>query len=592
MTREMSAKEILNDFKENYIKFRKLLDEDSKNDPENAPYFSKYKAKEILNNMYVFLKTLKTEGSPVDDTKLDAMIGYVLLNIGIVEMDTEEPTASEKSLNEAVDLLLENALKPEIVVTLINVYNNIGILWSNRDDPEKAKASLVKGKTLYEDFKCTLQMPLPIEVIINYVGETLIDDFMYLEKSYTLTLYYLAQVFGVLKENLKSAIYCHVTLRRQLEYNDYEPIDWALNSATLSQFFAEQNGFYQSRNHLAAASTILDQYKQLLEAAVDQDEEYLAKLETFKHRSADVARCWAKYCLLLMIASKTRLLDDDEKLSESITDMSNLSLEDTENICEGNLKKLTFPNLDVTKYESKIGDKFLLTYEDARAIFLSCQNWLNQAKEYYKLETLASDYIELILDSSQAYNNLAFFEDNDDRRAKMLKRRIDMLENLLNEINPTYYLQYCRQIWYELGVVYTDILNIKIDKWPKSEVTVQARKKIDLLCDKSIESYTNFINSINDKNGKVPAKIDQELIRPLINALVAVGRNSMKRMAVNKINQLCHVQKSLDSYQTVVDICDTHEEVAVMFTEEYKLCQEMCQILPLKIKKLQTEIAG
>lgn len=319
MTREMSAKEILNDFKENYIKFRKLLDEDSKNDPENAPYFSKYKAKEILNNMYVFLKTLKTEGSPVDDTKLDAMIGYVLLNIGIVEMDTEEPTASEKSLNEAVDLLLENALKPEIVVTLINVYNNIGILWSNRDDPEKAKASLVKAKTLYEDFKCTLQMPLPIEVIINYVGETLIDDFMYLEKSYTLTLYYLAQVFGVLKENLKSAIYCHVTLRRQLEYNDYEPIDWALNSATLSQFFAEQNGFYQSRNHLAAASTILDQYKQLLEAAVDQDEEYLAKLETFKHRSADVARCWAKYCLLLMIASKTRLLDDDEKLSESIT---------------------------------------------------------------------------------------------------------------------------------------------------------------------------------------------------------------------------------------------------------------------------------
>lgn len=592
MTREMSAKEILNDFKENYIKFRKLLDEDSKNDPENAPYFSKYKAKEILNNMYVFLKTLKTEGSPVDDTKLDAMIGYVLLNIGIVEMDTEEPTASEKSLNEAVDLLLENALKPEIVVTLINVYNNIGILWSNRDDPEKAKASLVKAKTLYEDFKCTLQMPLPIEVIINYVGETLIDDFMYLEKSYTLTLYYLAQVFGVLKENLKSAIYCHVTLRRQLEYNDYEPIDWALNSATLSQFFAEQNGFYQSRNHLAAASTILDQYKQLLEAAVDQDEEYLAKLETFKHRSADVARCWAKYCLLLMIASKTRLLDDDEKLSESITDMSNLSLEDTENICEGNLKKLTFPNLDVTKYESKIGDKFLLTYEDARAIFLSCQNWLNQAKEYYKLETLASDYIELILDSSQAYNNLAFFEDNDDRRAKMLKRRIDMLENLLNEINPTYYLQYCRQIWYELGVVYTDILNIKIDKWPKSEATVQARKKIDLLCNKSIESYTNFINSINDKNGKVPAKIDQELIRPLINALVAVGRNSMKRMAVNKINQLCHVQKSLDSYQTVVDICDTHEEVAVMFTEEYKLCQEMCQILPLKIKKLQTEIAG
>lgn len=319
VTSEMTAKEILNDFKENYGKVRKLLDEDSKNDPENEPYLSKYKARDILMNMCESLKKILNSESDVDTIKLHAMLGAVLLNIGIVDMETEELTASEKVLTEAVDLLSPNASKPEIVTTLINIYNNIGILWSNRDEPGRAKGFLLQAKELYETFKCTLQMPLPIEHVIGNVGEADVGDFMLLEKAYTLTLYYLAQVFGSLKENLKSAIYCHVTLRRQLQYSDFEPIDWALNSATLSQFFAEQNGFFQSRHHLAAASTILERYEEKLMSSESNDETFLAKLETFKHRSADVARCWAKYCLLLMTASKNRLMSDAETVTEAIT---------------------------------------------------------------------------------------------------------------------------------------------------------------------------------------------------------------------------------------------------------------------------------
>lgn len=322
VTANMSAKEFINDYKENYGKVRKLLDEDSKNDPENEPYLSKYKARDILNTMRDTLKNVSESDTNLDKIKLDAMLGVVLLNIGIIDMETEELSASEKVLIDAEDLLIPNALKPEIVTTLINVQNNLGILWSNRDEPEKAKSYLLKAKTFYEDFKCTLQMPLPIEQIISNTGETMTGDFMFLEKAYTLTLYYLAQVYGSLKENLKSAIYCHVTLRRQLQYSDYEPIEWSLNSATLSQFFAEQNGFFQSRHHLAAASAILEQYEAKLMESESADDSFLAKKEVFKHRSADVARCWAKYCLLLMTASKARLMNDGEEISDAITGIS------------------------------------------------------------------------------------------------------------------------------------------------------------------------------------------------------------------------------------------------------------------------------
>ncbi|XP_072939184.1 KIF-binding protein-like [Epargyreus clarus] len=589
VTADMTEKEILNDFKENYGKVRELLDEQSKNDPENEPYLSKYKAKGILINMRDSLLALSPDAN-LDKLKHDAMLGAVLMNIGVVDMETEELTSSEKVLMEAVALLSPNASKPEIVNTLINVYNNLGILWSNRDEPEKAKMHLLNAKGLYESFKCTLQMPLPIEQIFN--NENVAGDFMVLEKAHTLTLYYLAQVYGSLKENLKSAIYCHVTLRRQLQYSDYEPIDWALNSATLSQFFAEQNGFFQSRHHLAAASTILEQYEAKLLESESEDEVFLAKKETLKHRSADVARCWAKYCLLLMTASKARLMNDADKLSDAITDMSNLELEDHENICGGDIKNLIFPDLDVTKFENKIGDKFLLTYQDARVVFLSCQSWLNKAKEYYKLDTLASDYIELVQDSSQSYSYLAFFEEDDERRAKMHKRRVDMLEDLIKEINPTYYLQYCRQLWYELGEVYSDILNIKLDKLNKmtAKTIPHMLKKINLLCEKSIENYDHFLDSVKDKNGIMPRKLEFDLIRPVISAYAFIGRNSMKRISLDKAAQLSYARKSFDSYQAVVDICKNDEDAAIMMKEEFSLCHEMVKILPIQIKKHETDL--
>ncbi|XP_068632652.1 KIF-binding protein-like [Battus philenor] len=591
----MTAKEIMNDFKENYAKVRKLLDEDSKNDPENEPYLSKYKAKEILINMRDSIgNIMETKPDIIDKVILGAMLGTVILNIGIIFMETEELRASEMILTSAEDILVINSTKPEIVQTLINVYNNLGILWSKRDELEKAKSYLLKAKDLYENFKCSLQIPLSIEQIINNAGEASADDFLLFEKAHTLTLYYLAQVFGSLKEDLKSAVYCHVTLRRQLQYSDYEPIDWALNSATLSQFFAEFNGFFQSRHHLAAASTILVQHEQILQSEETDTDAYLAQVETFKHRSADVARCWAKYCLILMSASKARLMTDEERVTDAITDMSNLQLEDTENICGGDMRKLIFPDLDVTEFENKVTDKYLLTYEDAREVFLSCQTWLNKAKEYYKLDSLASDYIELIQDSSKSYAYLSFFEEDDTRRAKMLKRRIDMLEDLIKEINPTYYLQFCRQMWYELGEIYLDILNIKLDILNKSaeKPTPHALKKINMLCEKSIENYDNFINSVKDKNGKMPSKLDYDLIRPVISAYAFIGRNSMKRISVEKSVQLSNVEKSYDAYQSVVDICKNDEEAAAMMKEEYSLCQEMVKILPIKIKKLQGELVS
>lgn len=314
-------KEVLNDCKEKYMKVRKLLDEDARHDPVSEPYLSKYKAKSILVEMRKSIEDKWNEKllSEETDTTLDAILGAILLHIGVIDMETEDFSNSEKTLMEAEVLLSKHSMDPQVVITLLNIYNNLGLLWSNREDPEKAKSFLLKAKELYGNFKCTLQIPIPVEYLYGLVEEKSVEDLLLLEKPFTMTFYYLAQVYGTLKLELKSAFYCHATLKRQLVYKEYEPIDWALNAATLSQFFAVQNLFYQSRHHLAAASAILKDYEDQLNMIETRDEQYEAKMETFNHRSADVSLCWVKYCLNLLTSSKARLMSDADEIESATT---------------------------------------------------------------------------------------------------------------------------------------------------------------------------------------------------------------------------------------------------------------------------------
>ena len=79
-------------------------------------------------------------------------------------------------------------------------------------------------------------------------------------------------------------------------------------------------------------------------------------------------------------------------------------------------------------------------------MFLEGQRWLNKAREYYVLDGHVTDHIEIVQDMSQLFKYLAFFENDFERRCKMHKRRVDMLNDILVELNPQHYLMVCRQV--------------------------------------------------------------------------------------------------------------------------------------------------
>lgn len=179
-----------------------------------------------------------------DVQTLQNILAHVTVDLGKIYNFTEELSTGEKYLNEALEFVKDRELDPAVICIALNAMNEIGVMWMNRAETEKAKQFLIKAETAYNTFKEQKLQPLSIHDIFNgnstsenNQGEKL------LEKINVLTLFYLAQVFGSLGDLEKSAIYCHTTLKKQLILGEFEPIDWALNAATLSQYFCTNNRY-------------------------------------------------------------------------------------------------------------------------------------------------------------------------------------------------------------------------------------------------------------------------------------------------------------------------------------------------------------
>lgn len=489
-----------------------------------------------------------------------------------------------------IDNLSENETLPQRIIPMISALNQLGILWSQRNQASVSKTFLERAKDIYKEFLLLEKEPINmsklfhVEIVNEQEAKTV------LEKLHTLTLYYLAQIYGTLEDYLKSAIYCHMTLSRQLEYKDFESIDWALNAATLSQFFLEKESFSQARHYLSAASYILQNYQNTLTTIVPnvEDEESAAKLENYKHRSADISRCWIKYGILLLSASKERLLLKSENEQQE---------EKKPEIDKDCLEKLQFTSIEknIEPIAKEITDNYLLDFSDAKLVFFKINEWIDSAKQYYSLENHASDYVQLIQDQSQAYKDLAFFHNDEAQQAKMHKRRIDMLEDVLKELHETYYQSSCRQIWMELGETYSEILDIKLDRLQASDErpTPSMLKKINNLTGSSIKNFENFIASLKSSKLFVDTnKFPDEMVRPVLSAYFHIGRLYNKFITPDKQQQLENVEKSYNAYSFLVNYCERNSNAKELMHVELSVCKDFVKLLPLKISKLKLEMSN
>lgn len=556
----------------------------------SEPYEKKYEAIGILKEMIEELDIIVANSiEPKNDT---IMLVITRLNLGILYSDTDETKAAEEQFNICINLLKGRELESAVVLPAISTLNQLGILYAQWSEHATAKVFLEKAERLYVDFTENIRLaPINMATIMGMEdteGELSAESI--LEKLHTLTLYYLAQVYGALDDKQKFAAYCHRTLSKQLSQDatthDLDYIEWALNAATISQYYIEHDNFAQARHHLAAASYILQKYHDTLEAK-GMSESIAVENETYFYRSADIARCWAKYGIALLSASKERLLKRVDQ-----EDQPNIEIESASSTVD-----LKFVDIEpeLENIAGQITDRYLLDFDDARPVFLNVQKWLDKAKEYYTLENHASDYARIAQDISQAYRYLSFYEELEDRQAKMHKRRIDVLEDVVKELNPRYYRTLCHEIWIELGETYSDILDIKIDRLQASneKPTFQMVTKISHLAKNSIKHFRSYLDSLETTKSSdgIESFSDDQLYQALY-TYFRIGRLYNKIITSDIRLRMENTEKSLEAYRFVVDYYDTHPEKTDELNnhEIINLCREFVDLLPLTLNRLKQQL--
>ncbi|KYM97243.1 KIF1-binding protein like protein [Cyphomyrmex costatus] len=553
--------------KEKYQEVQQLLEREITSDP-NKLYEKKSKAVEILMEILEALTHCK-------ETFCTVAAAITYLNIGILRADMEDTGFATECYKKCIDLLEDSKLTPEGILPAISANNQLKDV---RLDP--IHMVTIMGIEEIEGNLCAKSI---------------------LEKLHTLTLYYLAQVCRGLDDKYSFLLYCHRTLSKQWSQNkitqDLDYVDWAVNAAAISQHFIDQDKFPQARHHLAAASYILEKYSEILKTkgARETSEAIAAQYENYDHGSAHIARCWAKYGIALLGTSKERLMkkaeQDDQDLKPAKVASEVYKYSHTETMEDPRFVDLE-PELE--SITNEITDMYLLDFNDARPVFLNVRKWLDKAKEYYTFDCHASHYAWIVQDLSQAYKFLAFFEDDEDRQARMHKRRIDILEEVIEGLCSRAYRIVCREIWIELAETYSEILDLKMDRLQASneKPTAHVIAKIERLARNSIKHYQSYLNSLEmSKSQNGVESFSDDLLYSALYTYFHVGRLYNKILTPDVQQKIENMQNSVDAYSFVVNYYDKHPERQKKL-EKYefiKLSKEFVALLPLTIDRLKQQ---
>ncbi|MGH0117352.1 UNVERIFIED_CONTAM: hypothetical protein FKN15_033447 [Acipenser sinensis] len=551
---------------EKYQRSVTLSEIESKKDPENDPFRSKYNARELLKQIRSSLGQYTGEneteqgenGQQQTEKELQveqqiaaggdspaglsaARLGVIEYQLGVNHTETEELSAGEEHLMNCIRLMDKYEVTQENISLFIQSRNQIGVLWAGRGEIETAQGFLESAEALYN----------------RYMKE------------------------------------------RQLEFNNFAPLEWAVNAATLSQYYITKSCYMEGRHCLAAASVVVGLAGEVPSvAAAKESEAESEKREKLCQRKAEIARCWIKYCLNLINDAKKMLEDNIGELdADRQAEMKVRRRQEEEEKEKGRKTVVLFGSSDtsdsILSMEEKVSCAYPLDFNEARAIFLVGQNYVNEAKEYFQIDGHATDHIEVVQDHSALFKALAFFEDDYERCCKMHKRRIDMLEPICKDLNPQYYLLISRQLQFEVAETYYEMMDLKIAVADKQEeLEAHTIRKINHLTTSSIKYYELFLDSLKTPDKKFPDKLEEDVLRPAIVAKFRIARLYSRIITADSNKQIENISQSLEYYRFVVDYCTRNQDAKKAVETELELSEEMASLLPLRLERLRAKLTS
>ena len=548
----------------------------------NNYYSSQEKAdkdKSIILIKSLIESSFLSEIKSLNELKYSCLNAILFYYLGSFNASNEDPSVCEEPFTKSIKYFnsLPTKIKKKFVNYYQEIFNNLGIIYYNRGEIKKGLEHLAKAEQIYNTF--FLNMPQnkytfsnELSFFINNLDNDNDKDMLYnfdtndfeknkkiFEHNYTLTIFYFAQAFTKLNFRKKAIHFCSVTLKRQIENNEYEIKDAVNNCINLSEFYLESQNFAQTEYILRCALSLIPEdktQKKKLRASVQAQlgKYYLERLK-----------------LALLLMRKNTSIANEKNLEEMI-----------------NKKKFIIENLREVKFPEI---KDIQNLEEAKSLFRKGNTQLKRALNIFVMDGYVTDHIKITQTISQLYKYLIFFETDNARIFSMEDRRINLLEPIYKAINHKVYVIQWQEISLELAEIFCEIFESNYEIFRKNPKKIE-KKLIDEINEhgrKSLFYYEDIIGYIENEYGKETEKKFEDFIT-IITIKSNIARLYSKIIFVDEVKKrVDSLKKSLEIYNQVYKLLKGSQDIfgdKEELKENLIMCEEMIGMLPIKIDKI------
>ncbi|KAJ9438205.1 Protein KBP-like protein [Diplonema papillatum] len=479
--------------------------------------------------------------------------------------------------------------------TLLTAFNMAGFHWCARGGQDKALQCLHHSMKIYEDFDKWAKK----EGDTGHEGLKVSDDGRTteggslsqmrgeVEKVYTSTLFYLAQVYGNDSNSSEAQKYCHLTLQRQLaSKKEFDRLEWAINALGLTSFYLCANDYGAARHCIQAAESVMGPLAE--DPALKDDEKTQQTIANIHQAYAK----WALYLVRYYRDEYTGNKDDDEpEPPKSIpfewwVDFT----------CD--IEKPAQP--EPIPRGAKGWPIVLSLFREAHARY-------KKALEWYCFDGFVTDYIAIMQDISHFLKAIMvwgeepedYYGHGTDRRVAVLKERAKLLEPLPGQLNAKHYLNLQRQVWFELGEIFLEASDLRIaQRNHRREIADKSlplsKAAVNKVMVKAATYFEKFYTTFEDDGSTIaPPELDPDLCHAYISAKMHGIRLRSKLYASNPKQEYDQLNVACTEYNQLVAWAQAHPQFASRLSQEettklqIELASEMVQLLPSKMRDLQ-----
>ena len=502
------------------------------------------------------LESLPNPSPSSSPSSLSLLLARVDYWLGLNHLETEELSTGERLMTRAMAALLPHSTSFPIPV--IDGHNALSLLHTSRARYTAARDALLLAQRAYRAVKA-LQLSLPA------------GEWSVVEKLHTLTLYYLAQVYGKMGKRSLSASFCHLCLRRQLEKEGgggFDRAEWVRNSLGLAEYYQAKEEWEDAWHCIAAAEAVFAGIHPSPTSS-DPDEAALHRDRTAELH-AELHRAVAVFHLALLQAEHrppTHAPTSDPPSAPG--------------------KRIAFTTLGLAPCPYPLPPA-PIRYPVALSLFNAAFPHVSRALSHWPLDGCVNEHIALCQLLSSLYLQLSLRDPTPSRRGVWLKKRAGVLMPCMEGLSAVQWVGLYREVSGELAKLYGDWMDVKGGKGGSGA----GRREVGL---KAVEWWERWLGTFDrvdrwggGERGGWKADEERECAREVLVAMWSVARLYGRMGGEGVEEAVGWERRSLEWFERTVAKCDELQAEAV-FREELAVCREMVELLPRKMQKMQRD---